>query len=510
MLNQTAAVVLATAVCDLFPDVQIVGGQGGDQYFYYDLVFPFEFQKDFLPLIEERMRLIVREKRTVRSLEMMPSNAATMMQHRGQNILAERLSEIDRALVSMCQIGEFIAFCPYTIQEALSIPFLKICEGYLLPIAGQKIMRIVGSAALDKETLKAVVKQPLPACHLSLSREMGMFEPMEEFWLWRPKGEFIRQQLIDWWRQEYRRQNFSLISSPASLLGGEEAVTRSHREYFLRSGESKIAEVTWLESGDRSDPTLGLFSTGTYFADRSHLFCTEEKLLEECISSLRFIFKIPKILGFEFEIVLAVSNAGTHKMRSKGLSLFQQVLEQEGLDYTVEKTERAGLLASLELRMADALGRRWTGPFLRIPETGIATGKGCMLIRSAFGSFETVVALLLEKRGGWLPLWLAPEQVRILIVSSPAKAYADEVLQTLKTQGLRMTVEGGEDKLKTQVYKAIQEKVPCVVLLGEREVRAKTLTVRWNGEIEEQNLTLNEFCMRLKAEMGSGHSELTN
>ena len=153
---------------------------------------------------------------------------------------------------------------------------------------------------------------------------------------------------------------------------------------------------------DHLDPALGLFSPQACFADRAYLFCPDEKLLEECISSLQFILKIPKILGFEYDIVLSVSGQGTKKERSKGVSLFQQALETVGVSYTIVREAGARALVSIDVRIADALGRKWVGPFLRIPEKGIPigpAGKSCMLIRSMYGSLERVTALLLERKG---------------------------------------------------------------------------------------------------------------
>jgi threonyl-tRNA synthetase len=449
-------------------------------------------------------------------MEMMPSNAASLMRHHGQALVAERLDQLERALVVMAKIGDFVGFSPFALQENLDIPFLKIFEGFPLGISNQKIIRVVGGASHDKETLKNIAKKASYASfsHLVLAREMGFFEPMDEegMWFWRPKAELLREQLLNWWRQEHLRQNFSLISSPSCYLnqGDEDSLRESHKQYFLHCNEAKIAEITWLLSIEASDPTVGLFSTAAFYADRAHLICPEEKLLQECISSLHFILKIPKILDFEFEIVLSVSSVGTQKARSKGMSLLQQALEKVGVAYTVEKDYRRGTLASIEVRFADSLGRQWTGPFLSVPEIQMPAGKGCMLTRSTFGSLERLTALLLEKRGGWLPLWLAPEQVRILVLNSKADSHANEVLEALKIQGIRATIESSEEKLKARLYKAILEKVPYVVLLGEREAKAKSLTVRLNTEIEEQNLTVEEFCKNLKVEIGSGNSELTN
>ena len=512
-LNQTAAILMAAAVCDLFPGTLIVEGQGTPNCFFYDFVFPFEFQPQLIPLIEEQMRLIIREKRAIRTLEMMPSNAAALMEHSGQKMAAERLARVEQAVVQMCQIGEFRAYCPFPVLDKLAIDFFKIIERFPLNMSGRKIIRIVGAAAYDKESVKALGKQVSfsSRSHLTLAREVGFFEPMEEegLWFWRPKGEILRRQLLDWWRSEHKTQNFSLIASPTSLIGegGEESVRLSHQEYFLRLDAPKVAEVVWISSRDHVDSGAGLFSPKAFTADRAHLFCSDENLLDECISSLHFIFAIPKILGFEFEIVLSVSSEGAQKARARGAALLQKALEKVGVDYVVEKNYRMGILASVEVRFADSLGRRWTGPFLSVPEKALPMDRGNILVRSTFGSLERLVALLLEKRGGWLPFWMAPEQVRVLIASTNAGSYAKQVFDALKAQGVRATLESGEDTLKARIYRAILEKVPYIILLGEREEKAASLTVRAYGENEEESLSLDEFYMRLKREMRSGNSE---
>lgn len=513
-LNQTGAILLVAAVCDLFPDVLLMGGQGGGDRFYYDFIFPFEFQETFLAMIEERMRHLIREKRSVQHLEMMPSNAAAMMKHHGQEIIAEKLSQLECALVSMCKMGEFVAYCPLPFQKNLQLPYLKVFESFPLNLPGRKTIRIVGAVSEQKETLKELAKHSYAShCHLTLAKQLGLFEPMDEegMWFWRPRGEALRELLVEWWRQEHLKQNFSLISSPTSFLGeGKEVdLSKSHQQYFLRCGEPKVAEMAWILSAETPDPTSGLFSPGAFFADRAHLFCSEEKVLQECISSLHFILKMPKLLDFEFEIVLSVPSSGAQKTRTKRVALLQQALENNGLDYTVEKTYRFGSMASIEVRIADALGRRWTGPFLSLSTAEIPGGSGCILTWSTFGSLERWTALLLEKRGGWLPLWLAPEQVRILVASRNVNPYANEVLQVLRTQEVRATIESSQEKLKTQLYQAIQERVPYVVLLGEREEKTKSLTVRGINK-DEQNISLEVFCTRLKVESRSGNSELTN
>jgi threonyl-tRNA synthetase len=513
-LNQTAAVLMATAVVELFPNTLIVDGQGTAKYFYYDFIFPFEFKPEFLSLIEERMRLAIKEKRAVRRMEMMPSNAATLMKHLNQEIVADKLMQTHQATVQMVQIGGFTTFCPQSTLEELAIPFFKILEGFVWKISQSQAFRIIGAASLDKEILKQISKLPpiSTRSHFKLASEMALCEPMEEtgLWSWRPKGDSLRQRLVQLWQNEMVKQNFELISSPAPFVagGGEESLRQNHREYFFRFGTPKIAEMAWISNEDFNDPSLGLLSPKAFFGDRAHIFCSDEKLLEECISSLRFILKIPKILGFEFEIVLSVSSVGAQKAKAKRSAIFRQALEKAGFNYSMEKEYRAGTLASIDIRFTDSLGRRWTGPFLSMPDVAIPQGKCTTLTVSAFGSLERICALLLENR--CISLWLAPQQVRILVAARKTDPYAKEVYEALSAQGIRVTLESGEEKLKARLYRAMVERVPYVLLLGEREEKARTLTVRAYGGSEEQVLSLDEFYMRLKREIESGISEFKN
>jgi threonyl-tRNA synthetase len=485
--NQIAALLLANAVVELFPDVQMVGGEGTSKYFYYDFVFPFAFNDAFIPLIEERIRLILREKRPMRAMEMIPSNAATLMQHHRQSIAAEKLLQVERATVAMMQLGDFVAQCPPLPD--LMLPHFKILEWNQFE---DKTIRLIGAAAPDKQTLKERVKEQRVS-HLGLAPEMGLCAPINGSWVWQPKGEILRQQLIRLWQTLMEKENFVFISAAARL---------NPVDYFQSFGETKFAEMRAIETNDLTDPRLGLLAPRAYFEGRGYRFCSEEKLIEEMISSLRFILKIPKILGFEFEIVLSVSS-DQGKGKGKAVTLFREALENMSLDYTVEKEYRPDVLVSVDIRMMDVLGRWWTGPYV-----AAFAEKQCVLAISALGPLERTCALLLEKRGGYLPLWLAPEQVRILVAQSSADLYASEVYEALKTQGIRVTLDREGEKLKARLYNAALQKVPYVLLLGEREEKVKKLTIR--AYDEEQSLSLDEFCNRLKREMESGNSEFKN
>ena len=499
-VRQTAAQFLATAACELFPKTLLVSGQGTFRYFYYDFYFPFAFQNEMLPVIEERMRTLLRERRPIKRLEMVPSNAAALLEHQGQGVIAEGLRRSRSAVVQMCQIGDAVDFCPYEFSLKGNLGFFKLIEAYDPQIPGKKVTRIVGALSQGKEELKAIVKQPVPSLkdHMTLSRELQLFMPLGEKnqWMWLPKGEQIQAFLSRWWREEHVQQNFNFISSPAPFLSGgaEESMARCHLEFLSKNLSSKTAEIAWLPVLERGDFFGGLFLTAASFTDRAYLSCSAEKLLEETISSLQFILKIPKILGFEFEIALSVSSAGNQKERQKAVNVFSQALQELQLEYTLQKDHRSGVHACIELRILDALGRRWRGPHLSYSGISVPNQKESVLIRSAFGSMERLVGLMLEHTGGQIPFWLAPEQVRILLVGEKSSAWADEVCRGLRDQGVRVTTQSGPELLKTRMYCALREKVPLIVLIGEREEKTKSLTIRRSVENEEKNITIEEFC----------------
>ncbi len=395
-LNRSAALLLAAAVVELFPGTLLLSGEGTPTHFFFDLLLPFPFQKDLLGVIEERMRCILKERRGVRSMEMLPSNAANMMRHHRQELVAEQLLSLQRATVLLYQYGTCVAYFPgEEISSPLVIPFFKLFEGFLLKGGKEGCIRIVGAASSDKQKVKEFFKLP----KISSRMQTKLLEPLGEegFWIWTPQGEVVRRAFVHWWEGKMQEQHFALISTPAAFLGdGDEAAWM--KVHLAQSKEKKTAELALMASSDEPSFEGGFLSPKVFFADRSYQICDEEKLLQECISSLHFILQLPKILNFEFELVLVVSSGGPKKGKEARVALVRKALEASTLQWKEEKREAFGNFEGMirvEVRMADALGRRWAGPFLGIPQ-----GKEIVLVRSLFGSLERIVALLLERAQG--------------------------------------------------------------------------------------------------------------
>lgn len=437
--------------------------------------------------------------------EMMPSNAAQLFASRRQPRLAQRVSEAE-GFAQICSIGDFLDYCPHPFTASWPFtPYLKLFDIQELP--GTKTIRIIGALSADKKALKDFIKHtPSPALsnHLHFVSEKKLLTPLEEGqWMWLPKGELVRELLVQWWRSQLKKRNFHFISTPS--CASTPSLLHRHRECYLKTGYDNLAEIAYLSVPENSNEGNGLFEPQSAFSDRLTCFFLMENFLQSCISSLQFILEIPKILGFEFQIVLGLSTAKGSRQdgaaRAQRQSLLRAALEKAGLKYAVEKTSAIRSEMQIELRLLDALGRSWSGPFISIIPTEI---KEPALVCSAFGMMERLVGLIVERYSGNLPLWLAPEQVRLIALSNDAEQYAGRVQHRLKNEGIRSEVDSEASTLGHRLYRAISDSIPFTAIVGDREVSAQTLTVRVHGVQEEECMDVDALCERIHKTMNVG------
>ena len=210
-------------------------------------------------------------------------------------------------------------------------------------------------------------------------------------------------------------QGFQFVTTPSVLMGDKKgtefALRDSHIEIFLKNEkDARLAELSYVLGSGDFDGKNGLLETKGWMTDRAHLFCSEEELLQQCISSLQFIIKIPKILGFKFQIVLYSSQGdsfgGAQKKNLKGVQLLENALKQAGLEYLIGTDPQLQRAAAIVVRLSDSLGRWWDGPFLRMDDVKALKEGYSLLERSSFGSIERFVALFLELKEGDLSSWI--------------------------------------------------------------------------------------------------------
>lgn len=502
LLRRTAAECLAAAVLEQFPGVRLIGGHATSTGFFYDFIFPFAFQSEFLPLIEERVRWIVKERRPIKTVEMMPENASSMFESRGQDIVAEVVKNQKNVLVELFQMGDFIDYChlPY-LPNVKEMTAFKLCE-YVIE---KNRTRLYGTAFTCREDLKKFIrsKQSLKIKdHIEWGEELQLYVPYQNGWSWLPKGEKLRQILISFWKSQLYDQGFDFVSTPRFPVCSScpiSEMTSAHLHllsaHLKKQGTVRLVEGSSILQTEDNGPFLGLLSSRSFWTDQAHIYCSEHRFLQECISSLQFILKISKILSFEEYRIVLCSSGPRHKRLSnhwkKGERVLIQALQDARLEYAIDDTVQLLNGPRVEIRIKDILGREWSGPFIGLDciqpiQFGL---QNAVIVRSMFNSLERIVALLLEKNDGMLPFWLASEQARIIAVGEKQMDYAGELSRFLSSYGLRVKVEWEDEKLSKRMYNALSEHVPFAIVVGQNEADSRTVSVRACRSEETQRMS---------------------
>ena len=438
-VRNLSAHILAAAVLDLFPQAHLIGGDHDGLVFSYDFAFPFEFQREFIPLIEEKMRQLAKQQDEVKIFEMVPSVAASFLTHHQQPGRAECALDHPDSLATIVQMGAFVDYSPFPVEAGPL--FFKLDPDFT---AHEGVIRLSGASFRTKEMLKNYLKCENP---LELGRALDLFVVDDSgALLWLPRGEKLREVLIDWWKKEHEAQGFGIVHTS----GFPEGAAAAHQAIFEANPSfARLAEI------GESDCASFQGSQDT------------------CISSLQFFVKILTIFGFKHRLIL-----------SKGRDpLLRKALKQCGL--TAE-----GEGKRLEVRIQDQWEREWVGPTLELLEGG-------WIARSVFTSLEKWILHLIEQTAGNLPFWLAPEQVRIC----PLQHQDAEALKAqLSAHGIRVAVEASEKKLGEKIHDALRERIPYIIVLGEKEQKLKKVSVRAYGARAEELMDQETLIEKLVAE----------
>ncbi|MBI2743431.1 MAG: hypothetical protein HYX48_05890 [Chlamydiales bacterium] len=495
-LRQAASKVLAAAVMELFPNTLLVSSHLTPHGFCYDFVFRVPFTSELLNLLEERMGQIVRERRPVKFLEMVPLSAAAYFNHNRQQVLAESAGESPAQLLTLFQMGEFTDLCahPFTAEQCWDVKIFRLLSSSKKQrYRGEEVTRISGTAFFERSELKEFLKRrdEFPQRdHLIVGEEIDLFSSINGNLVWHARGEKVKKRLIDLWKEELALQNFECISTRS--LGTD--VTKNHSKYFLHRQKSHNRFVEfWVEDEcDIEEWERGLLSPESQFVDRAHIFCGKDQLLNICISSLQIICKMLKILHFKSRFLLRFS-CDEQSGEGDARRLLEEAMRALSIPFDVEESLKNETGPTVEVRIQDGMGQEWVGPFVGIDCRGLLTE--ATLVFSFFNSLERLIALVLENCAGELPLWLAPEQVRVIGVKEDE--YAMEIFQLLREAGLEATLDTKDEKLAKRLHGAFSRKIPWVVVLGERERRAQLITVRSFSPENTEEMSIETFIQRL-------------
>ena len=542
----TSAHVLAQAVKRLYPDTKCAIGPAILNGFYYDFEFSFSFSEENLKEVEEEMKRIVKESRSIRVYEKSKDEASAFMENAHEVYKLELIRELeDSEKISFYKQGDYEEFCagPH-ISNTCQIKAIK-----LLSVAGaywrgdeknQMLTRIYGISfpkASELEEYLHMLEEAKARDHRKLGKELELFALMEEgpgFPFYFPKGLILKNLLIDYWREIHAREGYVEIATPIMLMRGlweksghwehyrdnmyttsiddmdyaikpmncpggmlvYKSKVHSYREFPMRVGELGI-----VHRAEKSGTLHGLMRARCFTQDDAHIFMREDQVLSEIQGVMRLIDEVYSKFGFPYEIELSTrpeNSIGSDEDWELAINSLKAAVEGAGKSYVINEGDGAFYGPKLDFHLKDSIGRTWQCGTIQLDfqlpqrfELDYIGADGekhrpIMLHRVVFGSIDRFMGILIEHYAGKFPFWLAPVQIKILPVSDKYLAYGKEVMEQLKARGFRVELDQRDEKLGYKIREAQLDKVPYMVILGEQEQKGKTISVRQRDEKREK------------------------
>jgi threonyl-tRNA synthetase len=540
----TSSHILAQAVKELFPDVKLGIGPAIEDGFYYDFYKETPFTQEDLEKIEEKMKEIIKKDIPIERIELTRDEARKLLEELGENFKLELLEEIPEGeKISFYRQGNFMDLCrgPHlpSTGKVKAIKLLSTSGAYWKGNEKNPMLqRIYGISFLSDKELNDYLKEreeALKRDHRRLGRELGIFNTFEEagpgLIFYPPKGALLRLIIEEFERKEHLKRGYLPVITPHLMQADLWKISGhwdNYREnmFFLQVDEKDYAvkpmncpghvliyrstvrsyrdlPLRFFEMGtvyryERSGVLYGLERARGFTQDDAHIFCTEEQLEDEIKGVLDFVFFMLKSFGLnEYEITLSTrpeKYIGSDEVWDKATTALKNALESVGVSYQVAEGEGAFYGPKIDLKLKGILGKRWQGPTIQVdfnlPERFDLTydasdgtkKRPVMIHRAILGSYERFIGILIEQYGGRFPLWLAPVQIAILPISKKHEDYALEIAKILKEKEFRVEVDLDQAKLNYKLRKAINNKIPYIFIVGDKEKAERKVSVRTHNQ----------------------------
>lgn len=563
VLRHSAAHMMAQAVKELYPEVKLAIGPAIENGFYYDLDAPLPFSPDDLVKIEAKMREIADANLSIIRHTMEREEAVEFFKKRGEIYKMEILSEITDKEVSLYQQGEFWDLCigPHLPSTGLIKAFklLSVAGAYWRGNEKNKMLqRIYGAAYYSKEALLDYLRKLEEAQnrdHRKLGKELDLFSIHEEIGggliHWHPKGAMVRNLVENEWKTAHFKNGYQLVYtphvaseeiykisghlenyqdlmySPMDIEGrpfrmkpmncpGHIMIYKSNLHSY-RELPIRLAELGTVYRFERSGVLHGLLRVRGFTIDDAHIFARPDQLHDEVKSALQFGLNFLRSFGFnEFEIYLATKPekaVGSDENWERAISALKHALEHTGLTYKMDEGGGAFYGPKIDLKIKDCLGRLWQCSTIQfdfnLPERFDLTyiteantkERPIMVHRAILGSIERFMGVLIEQYGGAFPFWLAPEQVRILPIAERHVPYAEEIVKALGEVGVRVTIDARKEKTGYKIREAQNEKIPYMLVVGDKEITSRAVSVRERKRGDLGSISLEEFITKVDREI---------
>ena len=562
IIRHDCAHIMAQAVKELFPDVQVTIGPAIENGFYYDFACKTPFELSDLQKIENRMRNIIkRGDKLVREV-WSRNDAAKFFSSIGEKYKAEIISAIPQDQdITLYRQGDFVDLCRGPHVPATSyikhFKLMKLAGAYWRGDSDNEMLqRIYGTAWESEESLNnylTFLEEAEKRDHRKLGREMDLFHIQEEAVgsiFWHKKGWVIFREIEKYIRSKLEKAHYEEVKTPQMIdktlweksghwekfrdhmftATSEERTLAikpmncpGHIEIFKTSLKSyrqlplRMAEFGCCHRNESSGSLHGIMRVRSFTQDDAHIFCTEEQINSETINFCKLLKEVYEDFGFS-DVQVKFSTrpevrAGTDETWDKSEKALEEAIKQAGLDYEVQEGEGAFYGPKLEFTLVDAIGREWQCGTLQVnfilPErldANYITSDGTkkrpvMLHRAILGSFERFIGILIENYAGKFPLWLAPTQMVVATITNDSDEYAKTIIQQLEDCGFRVEADLDAQKINYKIREHSMKKVPYILAIGKQEAENKTISVRKFGQQDQEVLELSDFIDRMKKEI---------
>ena len=558
-LRHTASHILAQAVKHLYPETHFAIGPAIDNGFYYDFDRDEPFTQEDLDKIEKEMKKIIKKGYRLERFELPRQEALEFMKNEPYKV--ELINDLpEDAVISFYKQDDFTDLCagPHlpSTSGVKAVKLTSVTGAYWRGDSNRKMLqRIYGTAFTSKEDLEAyltAMEEAKKRDHRKLGRELGLFMLTEEgpgFPFFLPKGMALRNALLDYWREVHRRYGYVEISTPiilnqelwhrsghwdhyknnmyTTVIDDEDYAVKpmncpggmlvyKNQPHSYRELPLRMAELGLVHRHELSGALHGLFRVRCFTQDDAHIFMTRDQMKEEIKNTVKIFDEIYTTFGLKYNIELSTmpeDHMGDEEVWRFAEDTLKAAIEEMGKPYVINEGDGAFYGPKLDFHLSDSIGRTWQCGTIQLdfqmPErfeleyTGPDGEKHrpVMIHRALLGSIERFIGVITEHFAGAFPTWLAPVQVKVLPITDSSHEYAHTVYQKLFDLGFRVEEDDRNEKIGYKIREAQMEKVPYMLVLGDKEAEAGTVAVRDRKTGETTTMSLDEFIANLTEEV---------
>ncbi|MDD3517551.1 MAG: threonine--tRNA ligase [Chromatiales bacterium] len=566
IIRHSTSHLMAQAVKELFPSAQVTIGPVIEDGFYYDFAFERAFTPEDLEKIEAKMKTLAKADLRVERSVMPRDEAVKFFRDMGEQYKAEIIASIPgNEDISLYRQGEFIDLCrgPHvpSTGKLKAFKLTKVAGAYWRGDArNEMLQRIYGTAWAKKEDLDAYLHRLAEAerrDHRRIGQELNLFSIQEDagggLVFWHPNGARIRRSIEKFWFEMHERAGYEFLYTP-HIANHDLWKTSGHADFYAESMYEPMEDdnqsyqlkpmncpfhvliykdrlrsyrdlpLRWAEMGtvyrrEMSGALHGLMRVRGFTQDDAHIFCREDQIEAEILRILDLTLEVLRAFGFDnFDVMLSTrpdDAIGSDEIWALATEALRKAIEKKGLEYGVDEGGGAFYGPKIDIKIRDAIGRQWQCSTVQLdfnlPERfdleyvaeDNSRRRPIMIHRALLGSVERFFGVLIEHYAGSFPLWLAPTQAAILTITDRQDAYALELEESLKKQGLRVVSDLRNEKIGFKIREHTLQRVPYLLVVGDREAETRTVAVRTRTGKDLGSMDLEALTRRLADEIAS-------